>query len=265
MAAECVRTYYANTHRGYGRAAAEIFQQFRRTDLKSPLQPARDLFNGIGSFGNGGAMRVAPIALFFRRKTPTEVIEMARRSAEITHTHRHGVNGAILQALAIHQLLNQTENVEIAEKDNKRSGIDSTHFLSELEQKIQNVEGGEGEQEYCAKLKEIARLLRIDPSEEQIVNRLGNSYRALESVPTAIYCFLRTVDNKSTKINPFRQAVQYAITLGGDSDTIASMTGALCGAFYGESAISPNLLAHCEGYEDIQVLSEQLYEASPSD
>lgn len=250
-----MRTYYENTHRGYGRAAAEVFHQLRKTNLKSPLQPARDLFNGIGSFGNGGAMRVAPVAIFCHNKTPSKVVELAKKSAEITHTHEEGLNGAILQALAIHQILQQTE-----------SGIDSQHFLSELELKMQMVEESGGEIGYSQKLKEIARLLQIDPSEEQVVNRLGNSYSALKSVPTAIYCFLRTVSGQnltdSQKSNPFRAAIEYAITLGGDTDTIASMTGALCGAYYSESSISKNLLAHCEGYDDVLALSEKLYQTS---
>lgn len=220
----------------------------------NPLQPARDLFNGIGSFGNGGAMRVAPVALFCHSKSSADVIELAKKSAEITHTHRQGVNGTILQAVAIHWLLQRTE-----------TEIDSQSFLNELEAQMKNVEGGEDDSEYSLKLKEIARLLRIDPSDEQVVNRLGNSYSALKSVPTAIYCFLRTVNGQNLteaqKSNPFRCAIEYAITLGGDTDTIASMTGALCGAFYGEPSISKNLLAHCEGYDDLVTLSETLYES----
>lgn len=250
-----MRTYYENTHRGYGRAAAEVFQQLRKTNLKNHLQPARDLFNGVGSFGNGGAMRVAPVAIFCHNKTPSEVVEMARKSAEITHTHEEGLNGTILQALAIHQILQQTE-----------SEIDCNHFLNELEMKLQMVEESGREGGYSQKLKEIGRLLRIDPSEEQVVNRLGNSYSASKSVPTAIYCFLRTVNGQnltdSQKSNPFRQGIDYAITLGGDTDTIASMTGALCGAYYSESSISRNLLAHCEGYVEILALSEKLYQTS---
>lgn len=252
MAAEFVHTYYENPHRGYGRAAAELFQQLRKTNFNSPVESARNLFNGIGSFGNGGAMRVAPVALFCFNKTPTNVIELAKKSSEITHTHRDGVNGTILQALAIHHLLQRTD-----------SEINCQDFLNELEEKMQIVENdGEG-RNYSQKLKETARLLRIDPSEEQVVNRLGNSYSALKSVPTAIYCFLRTINEQDTiESNPFRRAIEYAITLGGDTDTIASMTGALCGAYYGESCVSKNVLAHCEGYDDIIALSEKLYETS---
>ena len=37
--------------------------------------------------------------------------------------------------------------------------------------------------------------------------------------------------------NPFERTLQLAMTFGGDSDTICSMSGALAGAFYGELGI----------------------------
>lgn len=60
---------------------------------------------GTGSFGNGGAMRVAPIALFGHTKTSDEIIEMAKQSALITHSHKQGIDGTVLQALAVHAAL----------------------------------------------------------------------------------------------------------------------------------------------------------------
>lgn len=63
------------------------------------------LIPGSGSFGNGGAMRVFPVALFGQNKTADEVIELAKQSALITHTHKQGVDGTILQALAVHAAL----------------------------------------------------------------------------------------------------------------------------------------------------------------
>lgn len=59
-----------------------------------------------------------------------------------------------------------------------------------------------------------------------------------------------------------RRTLEYAITLGGDTDTIASMAGSICGALYGEEVISKNILAHCEGLEDIQTMAGELFEAS---
>ena len=52
----------------------------------------------------------------------------------------------------------------------------------------------------------------------------------------ALYCFLRHAGS-------FADAVHQAIFIGGDTDTIASMTGALSGAFLGEAAIPAGWLA----------------------
>lgn len=50
-------------------------------------------------------MRVSPVALFGHKKTPDEVIEMAKQSALVTHSHKQGIDGTVLQALAVHAAL----------------------------------------------------------------------------------------------------------------------------------------------------------------
>lgn len=55
---------------------------------------ARAQFEGQGSFGNGAAMRVAPVGAFFAEDLPA-VVEHAAHSAVVTHAHPEGVAGAI--------------------------------------------------------------------------------------------------------------------------------------------------------------------------
>jgi ADP-ribosylglycohydrolase len=57
------------------------------------------LFGGQGSFGNGAAMRVAPIGAFFAGDIDT-IVEQATRSSVITHTHDEAIAGAIAVAVA---------------------------------------------------------------------------------------------------------------------------------------------------------------------
>jgi ADP-ribosylglycohydrolase len=54
---------------------------------------------GYGSFGNGAAMRVSPVAWLARDEA--EMLELARRSAAATHDHPRGSAGAQATALAI--------------------------------------------------------------------------------------------------------------------------------------------------------------------
>jgi ADP-ribosylglycohydrolase len=57
-------------------------------------------FRGMGSFGNGAAMRVAPLGAFFADQPLKVVCNQARLSAEVTHAHAEGIAGAIAVAVA---------------------------------------------------------------------------------------------------------------------------------------------------------------------
>lgn len=52
--------------RGYGAGVVQVLRKLASPQLSDVFQPARAQFGGRGSFGNGGAMRTAPIALVFR-------------------------------------------------------------------------------------------------------------------------------------------------------------------------------------------------------
>jgi type I restriction enzyme M protein len=86
-------------------------------------------------------------------------------------------------------------------------------------------------------------LLRNGISKEKLKEYIENNYfkldynlddlrlnylftsRAIDSVPQAIYCFLESKD--------FENAIRTSLSIGGDSDTIAAITGALAEAHYG--------------------------------
>lgn len=61
--------------------------------------------------------------------------------------------------------------------------------------------------------------------------------RAKDSIPQAIFCFLES--------NDFEDAIRKAISIGGDSDTIAAITGSIAEAYYG---IDKNLIKKLEYY-----------------
>lgn len=89
--------YAADPTRGYGPAMHQLLPQLRRRGAWQTA--ARLLFGGQGSFGNGAAMRVAPIGAYFA-DSPENVVEHARRSAVVTHAHPEAVAGAIAIAAA---------------------------------------------------------------------------------------------------------------------------------------------------------------------
>ena len=60
--------YLEDPYRGYGMNVTDIFRQWKTmgADMNegNVHQPSDQQFRGTGSYGNGGAMRVAPVALF---------------------------------------------------------------------------------------------------------------------------------------------------------------------------------------------------------
>lgn len=60
--------------------------------------PAKALFDGLGSYGNGGAMRIAPMSLFLYNNYD-RLLQYTKEVTEITHTNKLGINGAILQVI----------------------------------------------------------------------------------------------------------------------------------------------------------------------
>jgi poly(ADP-ribose) glycohydrolase ARH3 len=88
--------------------------------------------------------------------------------------------------------------------------------------------------EYSAPLR---RAGRIEHSRD--LGLFGNGIEATASVVTAIACFGLTPDS-------YEQTIGNAILLGGDTDTIAAMAGAISGAYLGRRAIPQLLLDSLE-------------------
>ena len=64
LARRFTEEFYSEPNRGYGGGVIAVFRKLRKQDgFSEPLQPAREQFNGTGSYGNGAAMRVHPVAL----------------------------------------------------------------------------------------------------------------------------------------------------------------------------------------------------------
>jgi len=237
MAKKFVKEYFKEPHRGYGGNVVNVFKELKESRFVDVYAPASTQFNGSGSYGNGGAMRVAPVALFY--KNVTEMMEVAKKSALITHSNPLGCNGTVLQCLAVYRALHH----------DKTSPLQSTTFVDNL---IKDIETVDENSEYESALIKVKDLEIDNVSKKSVVSKLGNDISAYKSVPTAIYCFLRETT--------FEDTLHYAISLGGDTDTIASMAGAIAGAYYGEKEISSNMMKYCEGVYNAAAQADCMYE-----
>lgn len=251
-----VNEYFKEPNRGYGQNVIEVFHKLKNSRYVDIYKPSSEQFWGSGSYGNGGAMRIAPVALYFHDDFE-KMIEVATNCTKITHTNLLGINGALLQCMAVNQSF----------KLDMKNVIDPHQFCSELMSKMEVIEKHDENEDstpYQIKLQAMLGLLKKgDITNEEVVEVLGNGISAYESVPTAIYCFLRA-QNEIPQVhtdNVFRRTIQYAVTLGGDTDTIASMAGAIAGAFVGNEGISQSLIDQCEFSKEMIQMAENLFEA----
>jgi poly(ADP-ribose) glycohydrolase ARH3 len=204
--------FAANYHpgRGYGRGARQIIGT--AIEGGNWRGVAETIFPG-GSLGNGAAMRVAPVGLLFRDDHDA-VWEQARLSARPTHRHPVGVEAAQVMALA----------VAVA---SAATTIDRRDFLGTLLERAET-------DELRWALKTAINLRRGDP-----ISVLGSTLEAHRSVVTAIAAFAASPGD-------YEFTVGRVIGLGDDTDTLAAMAGALCGAFGGLAAVPDGLVAKLE-------------------
>lgn len=181
LAINFVDEFQKNIHRGYNATAMEIFTKLRHTHFDDVLYPAKEVLRG-DSGDNGCAMYVAPIALVCAGNSALNLEDEIRKAVAVTHVHEMAINGAILQTIAIHRLIQAP----------KELNIDA--FLEQMIDTMrQNCTETDGPS-FVQQLQHLKKLLTVvNPSDERVVNVLGHSEQALYSVPTAMYCFLRGI------------------------------------------------------------------------
>ena len=230
MAHTFIRNYDLEPFRGYGPGPPRIFRMIKGGEAWD--RASEKLYRG-GSYGNGSAMRIAPIGVLFH-DDPVRLKEVAYQSSQITHAHELGKQGAALEAYA----------VALATTAASTLHLDSAGFLGKLGNFIEH-------EVYQQKLNAIERLMG-EQDRAKIVSELGHGIEAFNSVPTAIYSFI-------THPQSFAEAVVYAISLGGDTDTIGAMTGAISGAYLGVEAVPQGWKEKLENRAYIEELAERLW------
>ncbi|MFO7545189.1 MAG: ADP-ribosylglycohydrolase family protein [Trueperaceae bacterium] len=83
-----------------------------------------------GSWGNGSAMRVSPVG--FAATSRAEALDLAARTASVTHDHREGVRGAQAVALAIYLARTGTDKTAIRRAVENDLGYDLAMTLDEI-------------------------------------------------------------------------------------------------------------------------------------
>lgn len=210
LAAAFAREYARESNRGYGGTAHKILRAIRAGVAWE--NASREAFEGIGSYGNGGAMRSAPIGAYFA-DNPDEAARQAARSAEVTHAHPEGQAGAIAVAVAAAWATSKGA----AELDG--SGL--LNLVLALTPESETRTG-------------IQRAQHIDfAADPQLVaTKLGSGHRlsAPDTVPFALWCAARHHSN-------YAEALWTTAHGLGDVDTTCAIVGGIVVLSSGESNI----------------------------
>lgn len=213
--------------RGYGRGARAAFACWERT---GSWEIASRAAWAEGSLGCGAAVRVAPIALLLHDAPDAVIADAAMRSAIPTHAHEEAIAGAIAMTVAV-----------AAAVRGEPPGECVARAIAAVPASF-------------ARLVADAAAL----SEEDGAASLATGVRASESVPAALWAFARG--------GSFESTIERAILLGGDTDSIGAMSGALAGGALGASSIP---LAWVEALEapakrEALALADRIAERQPA-
>lgn len=214
----------ARWSRGYGPGALAVLRRVRRGE---PWATASRAVFPDGSYGNGAAMRAAPLGLWFRDDAAA-LDAGAALAASITHAHPLGVEGGVLMARATAAAL--AGPLDLARL---RDGCREPAFRDRLA---------------------VAADLTLDVAE--VRRRLGSGIAATDSVPTALHL--------ARRFDAFEPMLEFAVALRGDVDTIAAMAGALIGARHGTAVLPKAALRRLEARADLEAAARALFAARPT-
>jgi ADP-ribosylglycohydrolase len=216
LAETLARRYARDDRRGYGGMAHRILMEI---GADRPWQKvSSEVFDGGGSLGNGGAMRVAPLGAYFADDLPM-LIEQAAMSAQVTHWHPQGQAGAIAVAVAAAYAWNHR-----GEPD---AGGDMLRHV------VEHTPAGDVHEGL-----ERAVKFPFTAVAESAAYVLGNGSRvtAPDTVPFAIWCAARHWMS-------YVDAMWTTVAVGGDIDTNCAIVGGIVALAAGRDSIPSVWLA----------------------
>lgn len=208
LASHFAELYMRDFRRGYGGSMHDTLKRIYEGESWQEVTTA--VFDGMGSYGNGAAMRISLLGAYFADDLP-KLVEQAQLSAKVTHAHPEASAGAIGVAIAT-SLAHQW-------RQEKRS-VDTKAFLSKVAAYIP-------ESEVKARVLK-ASLFSANTTMTHAIALLGNGVlvSAQDTVPLALWCAAKHLDD-------FVEALWYTVSALGDRDTTCAMVGGIVACYVG--------------------------------
>lgn len=171
--------------------------------------------SGVPSAGNGPAMR-APLLGVVTGHDPARLRDFVCASTRLTHTDPRTEHGALAVAVAAHRFAN--------------GKTDADGFVSAMTAML--TEGDAGEM--LGLLERMRESVAAGDTTERFADLLGCSEGVsgyiLHTAPIALHAAFRHPAD-------YHNAVLSAVACGGDTDTVAAITGGIVGAHVGPASI----------------------------
>lgn len=204
----CLRWWFAALPAGIGLGTARAILR-----LWVGFPPA---CSGVGSAGNGPAMRVAPLGAYFADDA-NRLREMVRRCTQITHTDSKAEIGA--QAIA--RMAAWIVRDDISQRPPGHAFMDHLRAVSP-------------DAEWRSLVTHIDAACEADLNVSDFADQLGLERGVTgfiyHTVPVVLYAWYRHCDD-------FERTLTAVWECGGDTDTTGAIAGALAGLTVGESGI----------------------------
>ena len=188
----------------------------------------------VGGLGttNGAAMRVTPIGIAVSTADPEVFADAVWSSCQVTHATRQGFQSAALVAAAVSLALDWPE----------ASASDMTTLLWKAVSYVDSLpERGAWtpDPDVVAATRRAMQLVGNPASSslECLVEQIGTSVASAHAIPMAFALLAR---------DPSPRALLDAANLGGDTDTIGAIAGAILGSVLGVEAFDPAMLTQVE-------------------
>ncbi|OKJ63666.1 hydrolase [Streptomyces sp. CB02009] len=203
--------YADDTHRGYG---ASMHDVLRRIGAGEPWREVvAGQFGGQGSWGNGAAMRVAPLGAWHAADLDV-VAEQAARQSAVSHHHPEAVAGAVAVALA----------AALAARSRGGPAPARPEFLGDVAARLPDGDVRSG--------LRIAARMPERTSVRHAAEVLGSGYRMSgpDTVPYALWCAAGHLDD-------LHEGLWLTVAGRGDIDTTCAIAGGVIAARTGVAAL----------------------------
>lgn len=184
--------------------------------------------NAISENGNGSLMRMLPIAFycFYNKTEDNDIINIVRNTSSITHAHEISIIGCYMYVKYIIFILSNNNKTE------------SYKLLQKIDYSIFNKDN----------INLYERIIKYDISKYSL-DTIKSTGFVVDTLESALWVILNT--------ESFNEAIIGSVNLGGDTDTIAAITGSIAGILYGYDSINEKWIKDIKNKE---LLSKYIYE-----